>query len=63
MLGLAPSMLLSGPEPLADPRGIARSLSPSIEGAAGIGLWLPRLHAFEKGARPGIILPHSPFRP
>ena len=34
-----------------------------MQGAAGIGLWLLRLHAFEKGERPGVILPDSPFPP
>jgi lantibiotic modifying enzyme len=32
-----------------------------MQGAAGIGLWLLRLDAFEKRRRPGILLPDSPF--
>lgn len=34
-----------------------------MQGAAGIGLWLLRLHAFEKGETSGITLPDSPFEP
>jgi lantibiotic modifying enzyme len=34
-----------------------------MQGAAGIGLWLLRLHAFERGERPGFTLPDSPFPP
>jgi hypothetical protein len=36
--------------------------TPCMQGL-GIGLWLLRLHAFEKGERPGIILPDSAFPP
>jgi lantibiotic modifying enzyme len=31
------------------------------QGAAGIGLWLLRLDAFERGRRAGLALPDSPF--
>jgi lantibiotic modifying enzyme len=31
------------------------------QGAAGIGLWLLRLDAFERGRRAGLTLPDSPF--
>ncbi len=34
-----------------------------MQGAAGIGLWFLRLHAFEKGEKPGFTLPDSPFEP
>jgi hypothetical protein len=34
-----------------------------MQGAAGIGLWLLRLHAFEKGETAGVTLPVSPFEP
>jgi lantibiotic modifying enzyme len=34
-----------------------------MQGAAGIGLWLLRLHAFEKGERFLTFLPDTPFRP
>ncbi|MDQ6887142.1 MAG: hypothetical protein M3068_07575, partial [Gemmatimonadota bacterium] len=32
-----------------------------MQGAAGVGAWLLRLDAFERGARPVITLPDSPF--
>ena len=32
-----------------------------MQGAAGIGLWLLRLHAFEQGNSPGYVFPDSPF--
>jgi len=34
-----------------------------MQGAAGIGLWLLRLHAFEKGETAGVTLPDSPTEP
>jgi uncharacterized protein YyaL (SSP411 family) len=34
-----------------------------MRGAAGIGLWLLHLHAFEKGETAGVTLPDSPFEP
>jgi lantibiotic modifying enzyme len=34
-----------------------------MQGAAGIGLWLLRLQAFEKGQSSGYVLPDSPFPP
>jgi lantibiotic modifying enzyme len=34
-----------------------------MQGAAGLGLWLLRLHAFEKGEPSGVSLPDSPFPP
>ncbi len=32
-----------------------------MQGAAGIGMWLLRLDAFERGAKPAITFPDSPF--
>ncbi|HEY7699479.1 MAG TPA: lanthionine synthetase LanC family protein, partial [Vicinamibacteria bacterium] len=34
-----------------------------MQGAAGLGLWLLRLHAFERGEPSGLGLPDSPFPP
>jgi lantibiotic modifying enzyme len=34
-----------------------------MQGASGIGLWLLRLHGFEKGQSAGYVLPDSPFPP
>jgi lantibiotic modifying enzyme len=33
-----------------------------MQGAAGIGLWLLRLYAFEQGKDTGIVLPDNPFK-
>jgi uncharacterized protein YyaL (SSP411 family) len=32
-----------------------------MQGAAGIGIWLLHLEEFERGKKPEIILPDSPF--
>lgn len=41
--------------------GLLAAQTGLMQGAAGIGLWLLKLHAFEKGKREKIFFPDSPF--